>query len=541
MDALIPESSSHVFKSKRVIAATWRPTRQPVMATTMVLAGLMMTAGCKTGNPLEHAVRVTHQPGSSHLAETPRTRLTAQGKTEPSDAAVQGELENEHDQLATAEPLVTSMKTSAQGSPNDNSKNSARDASQAALDDEYEELMSAFQDSPPEVQQQARRQLLAVSARKAARTQSPAGISKALKSSMKDLPVLSEEWPEPEQYPVRLASGTDEQDTESQTSLAILEQPIEGEEAESEGAEQAESQVDEASENTDVTSSPSTEPTQPTIQQVAHQSATAKANASPRKSSAESRKSVADDEFTEPQTDALDVTSLSDKELYAELIRRQQTAVAGESDADRYRREIIGRHLTLFSGDPDAAVAPIDEMSDAEQEFLRHQMLGLWTMIDQSGHPVATRRWSAAVPEFRQAMKNLANTSESLEVNSLAFCSEIQSFGQVTKFPTSQFAPGQKVILYCEIDNFVSESTTDGYQTQLQGSYEVFDSKGQKVAGQVLPADTQTSATALRDYFIAYQMGLPAGLSAGKYQLTLTMECQKGKKYGRATIPFEIK
>ncbi len=97
------------------------------------------------------------------------------------------------------------------------------------------------------------------------------------------------------------------------------------------------------------------------------------------------------------------------------------------------------------------------------------------------------------------------------------------------------------MILYCEVDNFVSESTTEGFETQLQGSYEVFDSKGQKVAGQVLPADTQTSATALRDYFIAYQMGLPAGLAAGKYQLTLTMECQKGKKYGRATIPFEIK
>ncbi len=170
MDALTPESSSHVFKSKRVIAANWRPTRQPVFAaTTMVLAGLMMTAGCKTGNPLEHAVRVTHQPGGSHIAETPRTRLTAQGKSEPSDAAVQGELEQEHDQIASAEPVVTSMKTSAQSGPG-NGKNSPGDATQAALDGEYEELMSAFQDSPPEVQQQARRQLLAVSlARRLAR------------------------------------------------------------------------------------------------------------------------------------------------------------------------------------------------------------------------------------------------------------------------------------------------------------------------------------------------------------------------------------
>jgi hypothetical protein len=45
----------------------------------------------------------------------------------------------------------------------------------------------------------------------------------------------------------------------------------------------------------------------------------------------------------------------------------------------------------------------------------------------------------------------------------------------------------------------------------------------------------------LRDYFIAYQMHLPAQLTPGKYRLELTMECAKGKKYGQGSLPLEIK
>ncbi len=561
MDALTPVSSSDNCLHPCTISVGSRPTRIFGIAVTI---GLIMTTGCKTGNPLEHAVRVTQQPSGNSLADSPRTRLNPFGKTDPAkleaddlDAAgiFEGEASDSDDdslssQYALTEPMVKARKTAAA------EQAAGRQAGKAALSGEYQELMAAFKDSPPEVQQQALRQLLAVSARNAARTESPAGINKALKSSIDRLPTLSDEWPEPEQQPVRLASGTssDSDQPDQQTSLAVLQQPIESEQSagkksspqaqqrernEEAAAEQLETQVDEPehdAEQADGTPSVGSRSreTSETIQQVSHESEPQSRDTLPAKSQVQQTAEVT------PEAQAPSIESLSEEQLYAELIRRQQAMVAGESDADRYRRELIARHLTLFSGDPDAAVEPIDEMGDREQEFLRHQLLGLWTMIDQSGHPVATRRWSAAVPEFREAMRNLASAAESLEVNSLAFCSEIQSFGQVTKFPTSRFSPGQKVILYCEVDNFVSESNAAGYETQLQGSYEVFDSKGQKVAGQVLPADTQTSATALRDYFIAYQMGLPSGLPAGSYQLTLTMECQKGKKYGRATIPFEI-
>jgi hypothetical protein len=111
----------------------------------------------------------------------------------------------------------------------------------------------------------------------------------------------------------------------------------------------------------------------------------------------------------------------------------------------------------------------------------------------------------------------------------------------VKPFKTSRFEGGQQVILYCEIENFTAVKTDAGFETHLQGSYDLFNEHDQKIVSQLLPADQQVSANYLRDYFIAYQMHLPEQIAPGKYRLQLTMEDVNGKKYGQSSIPLEIK
>ncbi|MCC9645314.1 hypothetical protein LOC71_23795 [Rhodopirellula sp. JC740] len=242
---------------------------------------------------------------------------------------------------------------------------------------------------------------------------------------------------------------------------------------------------------------------------------------------------------------AVQVETLSDSELYDALLHRLTQPVPNETEAQKQRRQIIQRHLMVLSGDPDRAVDKLEGLTTQEQEYLRHQLLGLWTIIDPNGHPVPSRRFSSALPQIRQATEFLAAATDSLEVRSLEFCTEIEAYGQIKPFPKRQFTPGQQVILYCEIENFVSKKAqsdgTSGFETMLQGSYDLLDESGQRVASQSLPVDKQISKNKLRDYFIAYQMYLPDSLGPGSYRLRLTMEDVHGKKYGQNELPFEIK
>lgn len=235
------------------------------------------------------------------------------------------------------------------------------------------------------------------------------------------------------------------------------------------------------------------------------------------------------------------LSELSEDVLYDALAQQLSKAPAGEEPAERTARLIRLRHLLVLSGDPDAAVEKISGLSDSEQEYLRHQLLGLWTIIDPNGHPSSpSRRFTSAVPQIREAAKFAAAATDALEVRALAFCTDIQSYGQFKRFEGNRFDAGQKVILYCEIDNFTAKRVDTGFETHLQGSYDIYDSENRKVLSQLLPGDQQVSNNYLRDYFIAYQMLIPQELPAGTYKLRLTMEDRNGKKYGNSDIPFEI-
>lgn len=230
----------------------------------------------------------------------------------------------------------------------------------------------------------------------------------------------------------------------------------------------------------------------------------------------------------------------SAEDLYATLLEQLSKSTEGESEAERTSRLIRQRLMMVLAGNPDAAVKEFSGMPEAEQEYLRHQLLGLWTMIDPEGHPVPSHRFTTALPQIRKAARFAAAATDSLEVRSLAFCTEIESYGQIKPFDGNRFDAGQQVILYCEIENFTAKQTAGGFETHLQGSYDIFDADNKKVVSQLLPADKQVSANYLRDYFIAYQMHLPQQLSPGTYRLQLTMEDVNKKKYGQASIPLEI-
>ncbi len=205
----------------------------------------------------------------------------------------------------------------------------------------------------------------------------------------------------------------------------------------------------------------------------------------------------------------------------------------------RLQMEANQRLLHLMLGDVDAAMLAIESLQPHEQDFYRHLVQALHDVCDPSGNPDRRRRNTLALASLRKSLSHLAAASN-LEVHNATFCSKVDGFGVIEKFPQYHFRHEQEVLLYCELDNFVAEKVTDGFETKLQGSYEIVNADGRRVADQTLPTDSHVCRNQRRDYFIAYRLYMPSEISPGKHTLKLTIEDLKGKKFGQTSLEFHI-
>ena len=221
------------------------------------------------------------------------------------------------------------------------------------------------------------------------------------------------------------------------------------------------------------------------------------------------------------------------------LYQLKETDDKAASPEMQVRYAAIMRMLNVAVGDLESAMEPIEGLQANEQDYFRHQFKALHDALDPAGNPVPSRRWSLTMISQRKALEHLAAASD-LQVNNTAFCTNVQGFGNVSKFPEYNFKPDQELLLYCELDNFVSESLKSGYETQLQGRYEIVDANGRRLADQVLPMDSHVCSNQRRDYFIAYRIYMPKEVAAGRHKLKLTIEDMKGRKFGHSELDFQI-
>ncbi len=207
----------------------------------------------------------------------------------------------------------------------------------------------------------------------------------------------------------------------------------------------------------------------------------------------------------------------------------------------RVSLEKAKRMLNLTVGNLDAALQPVDGIEADAQEYLRYSLQSWHDVTDPTGNPNSRKRYSLALQSQRKALQHLSSASD-LDVRNTAFCTSVDSYGDVTPFEKAVFVSDQEVLLYCEVDNFVSRklSSGEGFETHLQGSYEIVDVNGKRIDDQPLPADQHVCSNQRRDYFIVYRLWMPKSISAGDYKLRLTVEDLNGRKFGHSTIGFKI-
>lgn len=259
-----------------------------------------------------------------------------------------------------------------------------------------------------------------------------------------------------------------------------------------------------------------------------------------------------------PSSETEDIENLSPAERLIRWQRDRDTLITALQEELRTRREKDSRDpelvimeqelrlLQLSAGNVEGAAEKIDALPAAEQEAFRHLMYGLstWQSREEGNRPIL--RNAKIQRALRDAAHELAKTSK-LDLRNLTFCERVDSFGWFTEFPRRTIRPGEQVILYVEVENFAAEARSKKeFETELQGSYQIFDSAGKMVAERELPLDRETCRNFRRDYFLAYRIYMPENISAGKHRLELTVEDMKaqdhakGSKFGTAVIEFTV-
>ncbi|MBM4003488.1 MAG: hypothetical protein FJ295_09405 [Planctomycetes bacterium] len=232
------------------------------------------------------------------------------------------------------------------------------------------------------------------------------------------------------------------------------------------------------------------------------------------------------------------------------LERELASSESGLTEIERHRLEVQHRLLQVAIGQREQALKEIARMPIEQREYWKHQMRTLLLLLDEHATPSQARRAALALRELQAATEHLASQS-SLDLHNLTFCSRVDGFGTLTEFAKTEFAPGQEILLYVEIDHFRSEADSGGnelgrrnsrrYETELRGSYQIMNASGGRIADAELPLDKQSCRSPRRDYFIAYHIYLPKNLDPGAYSLQLTIEDVKGKKFGHGSVEFQIK
>ncbi len=250
----------------------------------------------------------------------------------------------------------------------------------------------------------------------------------------------------------------------------------------------------------------------------------------------------------------METVQKSDKERYEEalatLISLSEQQIhhnlpAGDNtQMQSYTRDhVFLRMMYLMSDRHERTLEAIPDLPAAEQEFWQKLFWGMSNYFDATGIPNSGDRATHAVSQLSDATDRLRERAN-LEIRNVTFSRGIQGFGVYDRFDRDEFRPGQPVLVYGEMRNFLSEMTPDGtFKTVLKSTVEIHraGSNPGLVVEQEYPPTEDHCRTRRHDYFHSYKVNIPSELTVGPYLLKLIVEDQLNRKVATYSINFTVK
>lgn len=211
-----------------------------------------------------------------------------------------------------------------------------------------------------------------------------------------------------------------------------------------------------------------------------------------------------------------------------------------EAQNDYLRKHVALRQLYLLTDRQERALTAIPGIEPADQEFWQQVFWGMSNYMDLQHIPRPQDRASQTIAQFNTAVRRLQEQAD-LQIRNVAFCRQIQYFGNYERFPRDEFRPGQEVLVYAEVENFKSEPTADGqYRTLLRSTIEILSPNGELRKQIDFAATEDLCRNYRRDYFHNYQFVIPERIPLGPHTLKLTVFDELSGRMVSYTTNFNV-
>ncbi len=229
------------------------------------------------------------------------------------------------------------------------------------------------------------------------------------------------------------------------------------------------------------------------------------------------------------------------QELEAELSAWPQK-MSGEADraAEWRQKQTDLRLLYMIAGKSAESVRIIESLPEEEQEFWQSLMMSMNSYRETSGDADRTEQLTESLRHLRTASKKIQPLSR-LTIQRSMLCDRIDGFGNVVAFPTSNFEPGQRVLVYTELQNFQSELTDDGkYRSEFAARIEFMREGDDEVLEKIQVLQIEDLCDVERtDYFQSFELTLPA--LEGKYRMRIMLRDYLSQQVAESSLEFSVR
>ncbi len=217
--------------------------------------------------------------------------------------------------------------------------------------------------------------------------------------------------------------------------------------------------------------------------------------------------------------------------------------LAGEDITPSRRRALeLGQKLLTCN------LESIGNKAEPNAAFWDHQLSAIQTLLNANDDSTAIsfgRDAMVSLEHLRQAETELESYAN-LKIGNANFCYEVTGFGQYRTWDSNVFAPGQQLLLYCELENHTTKETeqkgVSEYVTKLKNSIVICDANNRVVQQIDFPMVEDHARSRRRDFYLFVPI-VVGQLPHGSYRAYLSINDMVGNKTTTLDPPiqFEVK